>query len=296
MLDTHSAVAVPPESYFVVPLLRQRDTLGSGPDAIELASERIRQAPSFQEWRLPREELDRVAGRAESLPHLLLGLYEAYASHHGKSRPMDKTPYHVRHINTIAANLPARFVHLIRDGRDTALSLSKAPFGPDSFPRAIRYWREHVSAGRRAGSGLPHDQYYELRYEELVADPAGELLRLCDWLGLAFETRMLSYQRRGVELIADLRSSQHLTGITEPIQEDRSRWREVLTADQLALADHLAGDLLSDLGYEAAGDGAGVNIALRGSFVEVQARASGRYKRLRNRTVRRLRARGGRPW
>src|SRR4029079_14672106 len=86
------------------------------------------------------------------------------------------------------------FIHLIRDGRDVALSVAGLWFSPGkAIEDRARSWRAIVEAARaQASSG---DGYVEVRYEDLVRDPRPVLERLCDRLELPFEEQMLSYHR-----------------------------------------------------------------------------------------------------
>ena len=135
----------------------------------------------------------------------LRAIYGAYAERHGKPRWGDKTPAHVDYMDWLAGVFPeARFVHLIRDGRDVALSLRELPFAPgDGSPEAIaELWRDQIAAARRQAATLPH--YREVRFEQLVADPGSALAGLCEWLGLEDSPAMLAAHERAAERFAEL--------------------------------------------------------------------------------------------
>jgi hypothetical protein len=106
---------------------------------------------------------------------------------------VEKTPSHVLYISEIAALLPAaRFIHVLRDARDTVASLLSASrswgrtWAPRTARQATGMWLQHVQAARRAQGQLEPRHFYEVRYETLHANTAGELRRLVDWLGLAW--------------------------------------------------------------------------------------------------------------
>src|SRR5919112_1006367 len=91
--------------------------------------------------------------------------YAAYAAKHGKPRWADKTPHYVHHIDHLLRVWPrARFVVLVRDGRDVALSLRRMPFGPNNAWAAAQWWARGIRAGERAQREHPESVLTE-RYE-----------------------------------------------------------------------------------------------------------------------------------
>jgi hypothetical protein len=113
---------------------------------------------------------------------------------------VEKTPSHVMFVPEIVALLPAaRFIHVLRDARDTVASLLGASrtwgraWAPRRAASAAATWVSHVRAGRAARQSLPADQFFELRYEQLHAEGPRVLREVVDWLGLTWsdvEVRM----------------------------------------------------------------------------------------------------------
>ncbi len=162
----------------------------------------------------------------------------------------------------------AQFVHIIRDGRDAALSYREKPwlradavhgkkresggyrYGP--FPRfwvetarreefqtttdlhrCIWAWRRHVEAAIEQGARLPEGRYVEIRYEALARDPAAEGRRILDFLAIESTP---SRER----LVASLGAATAASV---------GRWRSELSADESATVAAEAGSLLARLGY-----------------------------------------------
>ena len=106
---------------------------------------------------------------------------------------VEKTPSHVLFVPEILTLLPkARFVHVLRDARDTVASLLSASrtWGRSWAPRRARNaaatWVSHVEAGRNAQRTLSPTQFVEIRYEALHSDGPRVLRQLMDWLQLAW--------------------------------------------------------------------------------------------------------------
>src|SRR5688572_883592 len=101
------------------------------------------------------------------------------AARQGGCRWSECTPAHVSHIATIKREIPdALFVHVIRDGRDVALSAARLNWlrpipGDQTSPRLLAAlgWRWAVHSGRTAGRSLGNDSYHEVRFEDLVNSP-----------------------------------------------------------------------------------------------------------------------------
>ena len=127
----------------------------------------------------------------------------------------------------------ARFVHLIRDGRDVALSRRARGMGA-SKPMAdtARLWRKRIEGAREAAKRL-RGRYVELRYEDLVADPEPGLRRVCELIELDYDPAMLAYHDGAGERLAEL-------GDLAPV--DARRGREGAERDRRALARHAAAD------------------------------------------------------
>ena len=95
-------------------------------------------------------------------------------------------------MREIQVYLPeARFIHLIRDGRDVALSVLKQTWGPQTIEAAAEKWRSRVLRGR---SQQPYLGFYmEVKFEDLVLHTERELRRICEFIELEFDAAMLGY-------------------------------------------------------------------------------------------------------
>jgi hypothetical protein len=192
--------------------------------------------------------------------------YRLYARAQGKPRFGDKTPLYCEHIAPISRLLPeARFIHVIRDGRDVALSLRKTWFAPArDMATLARYWCGLVHAARTAGSGLP--TYLEVRYEDLVCQPTRELERVCRFVALPFDEAMNQYWERtparlrehgtrrrpdGSVLVShEERLVQQQSVVRPPRPERAFAWKGILRDDERAEFQREAAFTLAELGYE----------------------------------------------
>jgi hypothetical protein len=248
MLDAHSQLAIPTESYFVPQLW---DRHGERPDPDAFVAD-LRRLSRLREWGVDPDDVGRRLPAEPTFAEAVQAIYLDYAEARGKPRFGDKTPLYMQHLDVLPRAFPdARYVHIVRDGRDAALSLlamTRAPRFNLARPRGVGdfacAWRREVRAARRFGR---EHAYFELRYEDLVAEPEARLREVAAFVGLEFESGMLEYHRReDPALYAD-----HPRLAEPPVPDTRS-WRNELRPRDTELFEAIAGDLLSELGYDRA--------------------------------------------
>ena len=266
MLDAHPQLAIPPETHFIPKLIKACERAD---DPRRAALEVITTHRRWPDFGLDASELGQRLERHRKLKpgDALREFYGLYASKHGKSRWGDKSTNYVRKLRPISRVLPeARFIHLIRDGRDVALSLVAVHFGPDSVTEAAKKWTREIARARRQRARLPH--YLEVRYEELIADPEPVLRRVCEAVDLPWDPAILDYRQRAGDRIAEIARdferpageavpaetrAGHQANVSKPLESARaSRWRNEMTPGDVAAFEQIAGATLDELGYKRA--------------------------------------------
>jgi sulfotransferase family protein len=254
ILDSHPDMAIPGESHFITEMTRRpsRYEPGDGFRGDRFLHD-ILGHQRFQRWGLPEERVRRQL--RDDPPHDLAaafrGVYRAYALERGKSRYGDKTPAYVHHIPVLSRLFPeATLVHVVRDGRDVALSHVAHPTFSRTVPEVALVWRRGVERGRRAGRALGPRRYREIRYEDLLDDPEGITRSLCDFLAIDYVSAMLRYHEHADEIIRPTRHPQSHQRIHLPPTKGLRNWRTEMSRRDVAVFDVLVGDLLEELGYE----------------------------------------------
>ena len=246
ILNAHSQVAVPPESRFVMALWTGASEVDTDDFLARLAAHR-----QYRGWDLEVDAIRAELGDARRVPYTraVEAAYTTYAKKLGKKRWGDKTPRYVMHLPFLSNLFPeARFVHLVRDGRNVALSYAKVPFGPKTAPKAAALWAERVTTGVREGRPLGNHRYIELPYEGFVESPEEELKRLCDFLELEFEASMLDYTEMGEKVLFEKASTFNPHVFEKPTPGVRS-WETEMPARQVKLFEAVAGEALDLFGY-----------------------------------------------
>jgi hypothetical protein len=171
-------------------------------------------------------------------PELVRLFYAEWALLGGFKRWGGKTPDYSIYANELYELFPdAKFIHIIRDGRDVALSLFNVDWGPKSPVLAAKHWKARVESARSFGKKLNENQYLELRYEILVQHPETvfrKLIHFLEWEGDReaiiedFEANIGQYVKRN----------------------NFDKWRTKMPPRHRRLFELTAGDLLKQLGYE----------------------------------------------
>ena len=173
------------------------------------------------------------------------------------SHILDKHPGYALCLPLMDRLLPTcKVVHIIRDGREVAVSMMSAKrrigFGEGAVHGATREWADHVRHARHAGQTLGKDRYLEVRYEELMQRPQDGLRTIFRFAGLnAAEDlveRIASAHRMEVNQV-----SRGNTEVNALRSTPDAIWKAKLTLEERWTMDRLAGDLLTELGYGSPG-------------------------------------------
>lgn len=265
MLDAHPHLAIPPETHFIPDVVKACQVASNPTDCF---TDTIISHQRWEDFHIDDEVFRFIVASVVpfDLGEALRAFYGLYAARFGKPRWSDKTPAYVYHMCLIQNLLPeARFIHLIRDGRDAALSIKDLSFGPNSIAEAAELWVERVRSARSQVEELRY--YLEIRYEDLVLESEATLKRVCNFIDLPWDAAMLSYHVRSAQRLSELnRDLRGPTGetivsaqerlaihalVTKPPQVNRvERWRAEMASSDRKCYESIAAPILRDLGYE----------------------------------------------
>jgi hypothetical protein len=286
LLDAHPELAIVHEGRFVPDFYDKRRGLAPGGAVTAGLVDELLAFPPFEGFHVGREDLERLV-RQDAGPvayaDFVSALFDLHGRAHGKRLVGDKTPFYVRSLPTLHDLWPeARFVHIIRDGRDVCLSVrnwkkvavrggsvARLPgWEEDPVSTTALWWEWQVRLGREAGAAFGPRLYREVSYEALVADAAGECAQLCGFLGLPFDEHMLSFHEGRTKADPSLDAKQAWRPVTKGLRD----WRAQMPAEELERFEAAAGGLLAELGYErgapspASEEAAAVAAAARRTF------------------------------
>jgi hypothetical protein len=251
LLDEHPAFAGGPESSLFLP---------GRPDVARLA----------HGYGIPPPELERLLAASASQTAFIDAFAGRYLELRGRQRWVEKTPLNIAHLDWIGRQFPeAHVIHLVRDGRDVVCSMREHPDRRwvDGRWRDTHRVRPVAAYAERwvtsTGQGFAHrgdPRYIEVRYEDLVSDPAGSLSRLLESLDEQADEAIIARTRAGAATGDDADDADDGAADGAPARPDAAgaittssvgRWRRDLSEADLRDVMRVAGARLRELGYAA---------------------------------------------
>lgn len=259
MVNAHPDLAITPESHWIPRLYAKPWAVRPDGPVKRKLIRRLTAHPKFARLKISAEEIATLTkiGKRISYEDLVSRIFDLYGERQGKPLVGDKTPDYVRNIETLHRLWPcARFVHMIRDGRDVALSMmdwAKSRPKPGDFTTwqedrvstAALWWELNVRFGRKAGKSLGPKLYYELRYESLVSRPGEECAALCEFLGVPYADEMLRFYEAPTGSDPGLETKRARLPVTPGLRD----WSSQLPPQDAERFEAAAGALLEELGY-----------------------------------------------
>ena len=253
VLSGHSRIEIPPETWFLLPLVSHLPlTDRLTPAQVEAAIVLITDDYRWPDMQITRDDF---AAWARALPDpriaTLMGLiYDEHLRREHKPRFGDKTPPYIDILPQIATIYPdARFIHVIRDGRDVATSFIDAHFNGGVWDKEFE-WRRAVRLGLAYRASPLADRILEVRYEDMVQDLEATTRRVCDFLGEAFEPGMLAFQGL-IERKVPARERVVHRSLDRPVSGRAvAVWRHRLSISELFLIESCIRAELVALGYQ----------------------------------------------
>ena len=255
MLNSHSAIAVPHPPHIMklfAPLEPLYGNLADDGNFGRLIADVCRMVELHTyPWEIKpdRGKVQRDV-RERNLLNVYFEIYNQYLAHSGKRRWACKSTFMIEHVEEILRCYPdARFIFMVRDGRDVAVSAKKSIFNHFHAYYSAERWRREQRLGLDWLAKLPPEQITLLKYEDLISDPDTVTRHLCDFLDEPFEEEMLEYHRS-----SEARKSGSLSisweNTSKPVMAGNAeKFRRFLTMSEILLFEAIAFEELGELDY-----------------------------------------------
>lgn len=199
---------------------------------------------------LDEGRLDTIVGESCDYPSLVESLFRQFAELHGADASGDKSAhYQVTDPELTLGLFPqSLMLHVIRDGRDVALSWTKQWFGPATCAEAAVLWRDHIAVNREWGQRNP-SRYLEVRYEDLAADKEAEIHKL--ELFLNKPAAIVTNDNSQSALARALSNTESHSAMLDIVASDNvSKWQSEMPTGDISAFEAIAGDTLAACGYQ----------------------------------------------
>ena len=257
MLRSHPRISLPTgESHFIVPIYQNQDQYGDlrkQKNVRSVLEEMYQRSGNFLETDLHGINFDIdsmtkliVKRGCKTVPEIFSTIYEENAKGEGKERWGEKTPWYLFHMPLISEMFPgAQFIHIIRDGRDVALSLfgRRHEFSVYNIHRAAEFWVIFLERGQQLGAQMSPSVYIEVRYEDLLYKPEETVRSICDFLGEEYSDDVIHFRTSTEAGKTPL--------LQKPIQKTNAyKWKNQLNKRQIEVFEGVAYSVLKRNGYE----------------------------------------------
>lgn len=269
VLTCHSQILIPPECGFIVWLKDKYaawNCYNNNAEKLSFFLDDLLMCKKFETWGLDRGALEAaIMSRFPcSYAELCGAVHLAYGEHVGRSFSIwgDKNNFHVRHINDLhKIYKSARFLHIVRDGRDVASSYravmeikTHSQYAPNlntDISNIANEWNHNVMAVDIAMGVLPSAQALTIRYEDFANNPMETIKLVIDWLGFSYENDMLSFyiHNREKKLEPDLTFDWKKRTVEAISPDTVGRYRACLVSDEIRCFEEIAASALRRFEY-----------------------------------------------
>lgn len=250
LLNVHSRLNISIEPHFYAPLEEQ---FPSADLTLDADAADVWERVALPVCKKLAIEPDEVRARFDqrddwTVPGLFRALLETHAAAHGKPRWGEKSPGS-RHLVAIhLAHFPeARYVWIVRDPRAVVASRMRTGWRNSGLIVSTRSTVKMMEAALRWRT---HPRVAIVRYESLVADPAGQLQQVLAFLGERYEPGMIesSNIRRLGQVHTSFQDERPDNG--EAVRTDTlDRWRQALAPAQVAFVEASARRVMPSWDY-----------------------------------------------
>jgi Sulfotransferase family len=254
MLASHSRISIPSETWYLSALVEEF------PFDKLLQEDEISKAISVMtnHYRWPDVGLDAAEMRCRAaklngarLRDLVEIVYRWNMEAEGKCRWGDKTPAYIEIVPQLAAMFAdAKFIHLIRDGRDVAKSFQRQGWHGPWMHGYTKEWLRAIELDCKLSKTLLSERILRVLYEDLVLHPEATLRRICAFIDERFEDQMLFWHGKVDSAIPPREKRIHLGLNKDMSSSDVCRWKREMTSREIFVAEALIGKELTHLGYE----------------------------------------------
>jgi hypothetical protein len=253
ILNSHSQIAIPRESAFLMPLLKKKfiNRCFSG-KTIKAFDDNISLLPVFKNTYVDGNYSDFFSQLSQrervTLRELIDDMFSSHCRNEGKSIWGNKTPSFFRKIDILFTLFPdAKFIHIVRDGRDVFDSWRKMNPSMNNVAFVALDWRYKLLRIEKSFKKIPANNRITIRYEDLLNTPENIIESICSLLGVNREANMLDFYKSSHKYTIP----HHSELIFKPLDKSNVyKWKNNLISREVKIFNLLARHYLKKYNYE----------------------------------------------
>ena len=256
MLAVGGQIAIPPESQVIPLSIRRYNALHflGWEDLSRLIISLFESHRNFQMWQITLlvayQTVLSLPENERSLARIIDEIFSCYKAQQFPDAEIwgDKSPLNSIYLPWIILTFPyARYLHLLRDGRDVVASMMEK--GGITLKHATRRWNSSIRNAINLRNQLPVEQFLEVRYEQLVTKPTDTLEEVCQFIGIDYQAAMLDFWKSDTTIEHRYKIAHR--NLEMPVFENSvGKWETRLSSKQQAYVLRMTVPLLRKLGYE----------------------------------------------
>lgn len=267
MLTCHEKIIIPPESHFML-WNYDKYHLWKPSDGFEIFLTDLFASTKFETWELTRTELEHFFRIRKPLSYseLVADIYIYYGLKKDKNATLwgDKNSLWVEKLPVLYLLFQkAKFVHIVRDGRDIATSyinLNRHARGGDKYfpklPNQIEQiaelWNNNINAISKFLSSMPVQSYIEIKYEDLICANEATIDKILGFFGLPSSQSVFLYY--DINKVKNYEPKDFLgwkEKLNEPLDESNiGKYKYELRPSEIKIFEHIAAEALEKYGYK----------------------------------------------
>jgi len=266
LFDAHPHISIPLENPFILNFYNEyhlkKDWTKSDLNLLseKLFETKLKEYWSIEKWKIEKETLARnlllMEGRhaySEICKMLIMNFHSIFP----KNELLllgDKVPVYSYFIPKLQSIFPqAKFIHITRDYRDHIRSLQKVNFGSHLTPLAAMRW-EKCQRTIEKQKVLHPENFYTIRYEDLVSNPEAQMKNICGFLNIEYLPEMITFYTYKEKMIATYKADGielYHSSLLQPINNSHiMQWKTKMPEKEIKIADMLVGSTAEKYGYE----------------------------------------------
>jgi hypothetical protein len=185
-----------------------------------------------------------------SLTEIVRVIYEMNAESEGAHTWMCKSLTNIHCAHLLEESIKPYYIFLYRDGRDVACSFKKAVVGEKHVYHIATQWQEEQDLCIALQQELGDKRVISVCYEDLIAKPEKELMKICEFIGARYNSSCLEYYTSSEAKNTATSGKMWANVERKIISNNFNNYRKELCTSEVFLFEAVAGKTLQKLGYK----------------------------------------------